>query len=160
LRCPLFENEEGHPLLVEYFLDLYARKAGKHLRMSRREHFKYFSSYPWPGNIRELQNVIERSVILCETDILLDRRSWLPPPPTATESNATFELPRRLEAQEKNIIEEALKASRGLYLEPQGRGLIGRFAKVEKNCGTVCGAMFSDKSCNARKRAFSAVVSY
>jgi DNA-binding NtrC family response regulator len=77
-------------------------------------------SYPWPGNIRELQNVIERSVILCETEIFSIDESWLPLPLPATESKHHIELPRRLEAQEKNMIEEALEASRGRVFGPTG----------------------------------------
>ncbi len=77
-------------------------------------------SYPWPGNIRELQNVIERSVILCESDIFLIDESWLPFSLPATESKRHIELPRRLEAQEKNMIEEALETSRGRVFGPTG----------------------------------------
>ena len=77
-------------------------------------------SYPWPGNIRELQNVIERSVILCESDFFSIDESWLPLPLPATESKRHIELPRRLEAQEKDMIEEALKASRGRVFGPTG----------------------------------------
>src|SRR5258706_5354786 len=73
-----------------------------------------------PINIRELQNVIERSVMLCETEIFSIDESWLPLPLPATESRCHIELPRRLEAQEKNMIEEALKASHGRVFGPTG----------------------------------------
>ena len=76
--------------------------------------------YPWPGNIRELQNVIERSVILCERETFSIDENWLPQAPAATESKRHIELTRRLEAQEKNMIEEALKASRGRVFGPTG----------------------------------------
>jgi DNA-binding NtrC family response regulator len=79
-----------------------------------------FQSYPWPGNIRELRNVIERSVILCESQILSIDESWLPLPPAETESNRHVELPRRLEAQAKHIIEEAPEASRGCVFGSTG----------------------------------------
>jgi formate hydrogenlyase transcriptional activator len=77
-------------------------------------------SYPWPGNIRELQNVIERSVILCETEIFSIDESWLPPPPMTPEPKQQVELPRRLLVQEKDMIEAALKESRGRIFGPEG----------------------------------------
>jgi len=116
----LRERSEDIPLLVEYFIDRYARKAGKHFKNVEKRTLRVLQSYPWPGNIRELQNVIERSVILCESDIFSIDESWLPLPFPATESRRHIELPRRLEAQEKNMIEEALKASRGRVFGPTG----------------------------------------
>jgi transcriptional regulator with GAF, ATPase, and Fis domain len=116
----LRERKEDIPLLVEYFIDRYARKAGKNIRHINKKTLQLLHSYPWPGNIRELQNVIERSVILCETDIFSIDECWLPLPPAATESKRHIELPRRLQAQEKNIIEEALKVSRGRVFGPLG----------------------------------------
>jgi len=78
-------------------------------------------SYPWPGNIRELQNVIERSVILCETEIFSIDENWLPqPPPLTPESKQQVELPRRLLVQEKDMIESALKETRGRVSGPTG----------------------------------------
>jgi formate hydrogenlyase transcriptional activator len=117
---PLRERREDIPLLVEYFIDRYARKAGKNIRHVNKKTLQLLQSYPWPGNIRELQNVVERSVILCETDIFSIDESWLPLPLPATESKHGIELPRRLETQEKNMIEEALKASRGRVFGPTG----------------------------------------
>jgi len=116
----LRERREDIPLLVEYFIDRYARKAGKHFKKVEKRTLQVLQSYPWPGNIRELQNVIERSVILCESDIFSIDESWLPLPLPATESKRHSELPRRLASQEKNIIEEALKASRGRVFGPAG----------------------------------------
>jgi len=103
----LRQRQEDLPLLVEYFIDRYARKAGKNIKRVNKKTLELLQSYPWPGNIRELQNVIERSVILCETEIFSIDESWLPLPLPATESRCHIELPRRLEAQEKNMIEEA-----------------------------------------------------
>src|SRR6201989_445227 len=73
----LRERKEDIPVLVEYFIDRYARKAGKALRRVNRRTLDLLQSYPWPGNVRELQNVIERSVILCETDEFTVDESWL-----------------------------------------------------------------------------------
>ncbi len=116
----LRERKEDIPLLVEYFIDRYARKFGKHFKNVEKRTLQVLQSYPWPGNIRELQNVIERSVILCESDIFSIDESWLPLPLPATESKRRIELPRRLEAQERNMIEEALTASRGRVFGPTG----------------------------------------
>ena len=117
---PLRERREDIPLLVEYFIDRYARKSGKTIRHVNKKTLQLLQSYPWPGNIRELQNVIERSVILCESDVFSIDESWLHLPLPETESKRHVELPRRLEVQEKNIIEEALKASRGRVFGPTG----------------------------------------
>jgi formate hydrogenlyase transcriptional activator len=116
----LRERREDIPLLAEYFIDRYARKAGKHFKNVEKRILQVLQSYPWPGNIRELQNVIERSVILCESDIFSIDESRLPLPLPATESKRHIELPRRLEAQEKGMIEEALTASRGRVFGPSG----------------------------------------
>jgi formate hydrogenlyase transcriptional activator len=117
----LRERKEDIPLLVEYFVDRYARKAGKNITRVNKKTLDLLQSYPWPGNIRELQNVIERSVILCETEIFSIDENWLPqPPPMTPEPKQQFELPRRLLVQEKDMIEEALKASRGRVFGPTG----------------------------------------
>jgi formate hydrogenlyase transcriptional activator len=117
----LRERREDIPLLVEYFIDRYARKAGKHIKRVNKKTLELLQSYPWPGNIRELQNVIERSVILCETEIFSIDESWLPKrPPMTPESKHQVELPRRLLLQEKDMIEAALKDTRGRVSGPTG----------------------------------------
>ena len=63
---PLRERREDIPVLVEYFIDRFARKAGKSIRSVNKKSLELLQSYSWPGNIRELQNVIERSVIVCD----------------------------------------------------------------------------------------------
>ena len=70
---PLRKRKEDIPLLVAYFIDRYARKSGKTIKQISERCLELLQSYPWPGNIRELQNVIERSVILCESDIFSRR---------------------------------------------------------------------------------------
>jgi len=72
------------------------------------------------GNIRELQNVIERSVILSETEIFSIDESWLPGRRSLAGPDDEIELPRRLLAQEKGLIEAALKETRGLVFGPRG----------------------------------------
>src|SRR6202007_961482 len=116
----LRERKEDIRLLVEYFIDRYARKAGKQITTVDKRTLQVLQSYPWPGNIRELQNVIERSVILCETEIFSIDESWLPKQPSLTEPKNQMELPRRLLAQEKEMIEAALKARRGRRFGPAG----------------------------------------
>ncbi len=117
----LRERREDIPLLVEYFIDRYARKAGKNIKRVNKKTLELLQSYPWPGNIRELQNVIERSVILCETEIFTIDENWLPRPlPLIPESKQQVELPRRLLVQEKDMIEAALKESRGRIFGPAG----------------------------------------
>src|SRR5260370_16583101 len=116
----LRERREDIPLLVEYFIDRYARKAGKNIKPVNKKTVELLQSYPWPGNIRELQNVVERSVILCETEMFSIDESWLlPKQPSLTEPKNQMELPRRLLAQEKEMIEAALKQSRGRIFGPK-----------------------------------------
>jgi formate hydrogenlyase transcriptional activator len=116
----LRERSADIPLLVEYFIDRYARKAGKNIRGVNKKALQLLQSYPWPGNIRELQNVIERSVILCETEIFSIDESWLRKQPSLTEPKNQMELPRSLLAREKEMIEAALKESRGRIFGPKG----------------------------------------
>jgi formate hydrogenlyase transcriptional activator len=109
----LRERRADIPLLVEYFIDRYARKAGKHITTVEKRTLQVLQSYPWPGNIRELQNVIERSVIVCDTENFSVDESWLSRQPVASEPKTQAELPRKLAAQEKEMIEAALRESRG-----------------------------------------------
>jgi len=117
----LRERRADIPLLVEYFIDRYARKAGKKIKRVNKKTLELLQSYPWPGNIRELQNVIERSMILCETEIFSIDENWLPQQPLLpAEPKPQVELPRRLLVQEKNMIEAALKETRGRVSGPTG----------------------------------------
>ncbi len=79
---PLRERQDDIRLLVEYFIDRYARKAGKRITTVDKKTLGLLGSYPWPGNIRELQNVIERSVIVCETENFSVDESWLSQQPS------------------------------------------------------------------------------
>jgi PAS domain S-box-containing protein len=114
---PLRERREDIPVLVEYFIGRYARKAGKTFRRVARRTLDCLRSYPWPGNIRELQNVIERSVIVSDTDELTVDESWLS---TAPQIESRFGSSGTLAAQEKAIIEDALRASHGRVFGPSG----------------------------------------
>jgi len=140
----LRERREDIPLLVEYFIDRYARKAGKHITTVEKRTLQVLQSYPWPGNIRELQNVIERSVIVCETENFSVDESWLLRQPIATEPNKELALFKRLPSREKAIIEAALRESGGRVSGPSGAavklGIPGstldskiRSLKIDKN---------------------------
>jgi transcriptional regulator with GAF, ATPase, and Fis domain len=74
---PLRERREDIPVLVEYFIDRCTRSVGKDIRRINKKSLDLLQSYPWPGNIRELQNVIERSVIMCETENFSVDETWL-----------------------------------------------------------------------------------
>src|SRR5882672_3122606 len=117
---PLRERQEDIPLLVEYFIAHFARKAGKSFRGINKKTLDLLLSYPWPGNIRELQNVVERSVIVCETENFSVDESWLLRKPLATESTTQLELSQKLAAQEKQMIEAALRKSGGRVSGPSG----------------------------------------
>jgi PAS domain S-box-containing protein len=110
---PLRERREDIPLLVEYFIDRYARKAGKSFRAVNRKTLDLLQAYSWAGNIRELQNVIERSVIVCDTEEFSVDESWLSRSPLGTETKSQMDLSRRLATQEKEMIEAALRESGG-----------------------------------------------
>ncbi|HTW30962.1 MAG TPA: sigma 54-interacting transcriptional regulator, partial [Candidatus Sulfotelmatobacter sp.] len=117
---PLRDRKEDIPLLVEYFIDRYARKAGKSFESISKKSLQSLQSYPWPGNIRELQNVIERSVIVNETKTFSVDQSWLSRQPQMVESGPRRELSTRLAAQEKELIEAALRESGGRVSGPSG----------------------------------------
>jgi PAS domain S-box-containing protein len=114
---PLRERREDIPLLVEYFIARYARKAGKTFRRVAKRTLDCLRSYPWPGNIRELQNVIERSVIVSDTDEFTVDESWLSAAPPVESRLGLFGT---LAANEKAIVEDALRASGGRVFGPSG----------------------------------------
>jgi PAS domain S-box-containing protein len=117
---PLRERREDIRLLVEYFIDRYARKAGKRFQTVNKRSLDLLQSYPWPGNIRELQNVIERSVIVCETENFSVDESWLSRKPIAGGPTSELELSQKLAAHEKQMIEAALRESGGRVSGPSG----------------------------------------
>ena len=117
---PLRERREDIPLLVGYFVDRYARKARKSFKAVNKKSLDLLQAYPWPGNIRELQNVIERSVIVCETENFSVDESWLSRQPRATGPKSQLELSQKLASQEKDMIEAALRESGGRVSGPSG----------------------------------------
>jgi len=117
---PLRKRREDIPLLVEYFIERYARKAGKQFQSVNKKSLDLLQSYPWPGNIRELQNVIERSVIVCETENFSVDESWLSRRSLAFEPKSQLDLSAKLAAQEKEMIEAALRECGGQVFGPSG----------------------------------------
>jgi PAS domain S-box-containing protein len=116
----LRERREDIPMLVEYFIDRFARRAGKSFQAVSKKSLELLQSYAWPGNIRELQNVIERSVIVCETENFSIDESWLSRQPSATEPSKGPGVLKKLPAEEKAIIEAALSESGGRVYGPSG----------------------------------------
>ena len=109
---PLRERLADIPLLVEYFIDRFGKRAGKKFTTIDKKSLKLFEGYNWPGNVRELQNVIERAVILCEGETFSVEESWL-----KRDAPPRFARPEPLNGalvkQEKQIIEAALAESNG-----------------------------------------------
>jgi formate hydrogenlyase transcriptional activator len=108
------------PLLVEYFIDRFGRKTGKKFRTIDKQTLKLFQAYSWPGNIRELQNVIERAVILSDGDTFSVDDTWLKQEPPPHISRPPVALGGALLSQEKEMIEAALAESHGRISGPAG----------------------------------------
>lgn len=116
---PLRDRKEDIPLLVEYLTERYASKAGKRIKNIEKRTLELLNAYRWPGNIRELQNVIERAVILCDGDTLSIDEVWLQHEP-GRQSEAWNGLARLGSDREKALIESALRESRGRVAGPAG----------------------------------------
>jgi len=114
---PLRERVEDIPLLVEYFVGRFAEESGKSIRQIGKDTLEQLRSYDWPGNIRELQNVIERAVILCETDTFLVDESWLE---RESSESAQGEGLSALADREVEMIEAALAETHGRVSGPSG----------------------------------------
>ena len=116
---PLRERKEDILLLVEYFVDRYASKMGKKIRGIEPRSLALLQSYLWPGNIRELQNVIERAVIVSANEVLAMDESWLPRESGRAEP-VTGRLSKMTPDEEKTIIEGVLAETRGRVSGPSG----------------------------------------
>src|SRR5467141_1052667 len=114
----LRERASDIPLLLEYFVDRYAKKAGKNINHINKKTLALFKGYTWPGNIRELQNVVERGVILSEGDTFSVDESWFKRPPTESW-NGRNGLPA-LAQREVEMIKAALAESYGRISGPSG----------------------------------------
>ena len=116
---PLRKRPDDIPILVEYFVKRFAEKMAKRIRQIEKRTLELCERYSWPGNIRELQNIVERSVILCTGDTFSIDEAWLlsQGPLRASGSDP---LPQTLQDQEKDMIEAALAKSRGKVAGPRG----------------------------------------
>ena len=106
-------------MLVEYFVRRYAEKTGKQINKIDKNTLKLCQSYDWPGNIRELQNIVERSVILCTGDTFWIDEAWLSSQ-NASRPVSSGSLPKTLQSYEKELIEAALVESNGKVAGPNG----------------------------------------
>src|SRR5258707_32188 len=132
IRLPsLRERKDDIPLLVEHLVERYAKRAGKRISHIKKKTLDLFQAYDWPGNIRELQNVIERAVILCDGETFSVDETWLP-----RKSNQLSErqVSRAgvLADDKKEFSERERKAIEAALAECQGRvsGLHGAAAKL------------------------------
>jgi len=115
---PLRERPKDILLLAKHFIERYAAKERKRIRRVEKRTAALLEGYHWPGNIRELQNVIERAMILCDSDTFFVEEAWLQPEaepwvglPPESESDAG--LPSSLSNHQREIIEAALAQTRG-----------------------------------------------
>jgi PAS domain S-box-containing protein len=121
---PLRERREDIAMLLQYFLRRYANQIGRVFRSIDKQTLEFFHDYQWPGNIRELQNVVERSVILSPDNVFCVDSSWLPSIPCSQRTHRkkqAHETSCDDDAQyERDIIESALTQSRGRISGPRG----------------------------------------
>jgi formate hydrogenlyase transcriptional activator len=119
LQLPPLRDRAGDiRLLTEYLVERYARKAGKRIRAIAKDTLKLFERYEWPGNIRELQNVIERAVILAEGDCFSVDPNWLPLDARGASSSTPLRID--LADRERTTIEDALRATAGMVSGTHG----------------------------------------
>jgi formate hydrogenlyase transcriptional activator len=115
----LRERVDDIPLLVEYLIERYSKKVSKKIRNISKKTLELFRAYDWPGNIRELQNVIERAVILCDGETFSVDETWLRR--AATEPSApTVPFVNTLVDREREMIEAALVQCQGRISGPFG----------------------------------------
>jgi len=115
----LRERIDDIPLLVTYLVERYAKKASKRISAIQDETLALFQAYEWPGNIRELQNVIERAVVLCESETFSVDQTWLKPEEQRL-SRTSLDLSTALAEHEKELIESALADCGGQTGGPAG----------------------------------------
>jgi formate hydrogenlyase transcriptional activator len=119
---PLRKRKEDIPMLVEYFLKRYSEKARKTISKIDKNTLELCQSYHWPGNIRELQNIVERAVILGAGDTLWIDEAWLSSQ-SAPHPEPSGPLPENLRSYEKHLIESALADSNGKVAGSDGAAI-------------------------------------
>ena len=117
---PLRQRKEDIPMLVEYFVKRYAEKARKQISKIDKNTLKLCQSYGWPGNIRELQNIVERSVIHSTGDTFWIDKAWLSSQNAPRTESSGRPLTQNLHNYEKGLIEAALAESKGKVAGPNG----------------------------------------
>ena len=121
-NLPLRDRPEDIPVLIEYFTKKYAKRQGKRISRINSADIKRLSNYPFPGNIRELENIIERSVVLCSSNTLHIEFSQSGRAVAGSGGIGapflTFE-----DMQRKHII-DALKRTGGRITGPEGAGVL------------------------------------
>jgi len=115
----LKERIDDIPILVDYFISRFATRMGKRIRQIDRRTLEAFERYSWPGNIRELQNVIERGVILADSEVFRLEPGTLPKDSQNGSEAPTSESSDTRE-QQKARIEAVLKETRGRIAGPDG----------------------------------------
>jgi formate hydrogenlyase transcriptional activator len=109
---PLRKRKEDIPMLVEYFVKRYSEKERKTISKIDKNTLKACQAYDWPGNIRELQNIVERSVVLCTGNTFWIDEAWLSSQ-HAPHPEPPGHLTENLRGYEKQLIESALAESNG-----------------------------------------------
>jgi len=127
IRVPaLRERKDDIPLLVEYLVERHAKRAGKRISHIRKNTLELFQAYDWPGNIRELQNVVERGVILCEEETFSVDETWLQPKSSQPggrlmpRSGILADDKKEFADRERRAIEAALAECHGQVSGPGG----------------------------------------
>ncbi len=115
----LKERIDDIPILVDYFISRFATRMGKRIHQIDRRTLETFERYSWPGNIRELQNVIERGVILADGEVFRLEPGTLPKDSQNSSEAPTSESSDTRE-QQKARIEAVLKETRGRIAGPDG----------------------------------------
>jgi len=127
IRVPsLRERKDDIPLLVEYLVQRYAKRTGKKINDIEKQTLDVFQGYDWPGNIRELQNIVERAVILCDGETFSVDETWMhrksnqQPGQLAPQARVFADGKKELSAREREAIETALAECNGRVSGPRG----------------------------------------
>lgn len=127
IRVPaLRERKDDIPMLVEYLVERYAKRGGKKISDIKKKTLDLFQAYDWPGNIRELQNVIERAVIVCDGETFSVDEKWLQrkssqlPPRPVSRVGVLAEDKKEFADRERNAIKAALAECLGRVSGPRG----------------------------------------
>jgi formate hydrogenlyase transcriptional activator len=122
----LRERKDDIPLLVEYLMERYAKRAGKRISHIKKKTLDLFQAYDWPGNIRELQNVVERAAILCDAETFAVDETWVKRKSSqlsqrpVSRVGVLTEDKKEYADRERQAIEAALAECQGHVAGPRG----------------------------------------